>query len=459
MAAEIERKFLLAQLPAELDRSPAAEIEQGYLAIAPDAEVRVRRRGESFSLTLKRGGGEEREEVEVELDRRRFQPLWEACAGSRLAKRRHLVTLGDGVTAEVDIYFGSLAGLRVAEVEFPSRQAAAAFRPPDWFGREVTGDRRYANQTLAIDGMPTEVSGGENGRKYALKKGEALAAGMTRVAAGRAEKALKRLRGAASGEADKAEAVHGARKDMKKLRTVLRLLRGHLPKKVYEEENERYREAARSLAGSRDAEVKVETLERLGEQADDLPKEAVETWRQLLVSDREVAVNSDETGIAAAVGTVEAGCAAMERWELDEDGWKTIDAGLTRVYRRGRRRLREVEKDPSEANLHRWRKRAKDLRYALELLEATWSGPLEASAEEAHRLTDLLGDHHDLAVLREDLHERRLGEEQTRGLEAAIDAQQERLAVDAADLGRRLYAERPKDFSRRLRRYWRAWHG
>jgi CYTH domain-containing protein/CHAD domain-containing protein len=458
VAAEIERKFLLAQLPTELDESPAVDIEQGYLATAPDAEVRVRRRGETFSFTLKRGSGEEREEVEVGIDRRQFQKLWEACGG-RLAKRRHLVALGDGLTAEVDIYFGSLAGLRVVEVEFPSREAATDFQPPDWFGREVTGENRYANQALAFGGIPSNVSGDGDSRTYALQEGEPLGAGMTRIARGRAEKALERLGRASAGETDKGEAVHGARKDMKKLRTVLRLLRGPLPKKVRRAENKRYREAGRSLAASRDAEVKVETLERLSKQTDELPEEAVETWRQLLASDREAAVNTDAAAIAAAVTTIEAGRASIERWELDERGWKTIDAGLTRVYRRGRRTGKKAEADPSEANVHEWRKRVKDLRYALELLEDAWSGPLRASADEAHRLTDLLGDHHDLAMLREDLHERRLGEEETRRLEAAIDARQEQLAVDAVELGRRLYAERPKDFSRRLRRYWGAWRG
>jgi hypothetical protein len=102
-------------------------------------------------------------------------------------------------------------------------------------------------------------------------------------------------------------------------------------------------------------------------------------------------------------------------------------------------------------------KRGKDLWYELRLLSDAWRGPLESTAEEAHRLTELLGDHHDLALLRADLHERRLGEEETRVLEAAIDARQERLATDAFELGRRLYAEKPKAFNRRLRCYWKAW--
>lgn len=461
MPSEIERKFLLEQLPAELEESPAADIEQGYLAVAKSAEVRVRRHGEGFSLTLKRGAGEEREEIEIELERRQFEALWGATEGRRLTKRRYLVSLGDRVSAEVDVYFGALAGLRVAEVEFPSREAAASFQPPDWFGREVTGDRRYANQALAIGGIPSRVSGTDRSRAYALKEDEPFDDGLRRIAAGRAENALERLRGIAAGQITAAEAVHGARKDMKKLRTLLRLLREELPKKVYRQEAERYREAARKLSGSRDAEVKLATLDALAERAD-LPAEATGTWRRILDSDREAATGTvrGQEAMAEATALIEAGREGIERWRLEKDPWKAVGNSFTRLYRRGREGMRAAEADSGDdESFHEWRKRAKDLRYGLELLSGAWNGPLEATAAEADRLSELLGDHHDLAVLREDLRQRRLGEEETRRLEAAIEERQGELAAAAFDLGHRLYAERSKDLGRRLGRYWRAWRG
>lgn len=456
MAAEIERKFLLDELPEGIERNPSAEIEQAYLAVSPEAEVRVRRREGTCTLTVKKGVGEEREEVEVEIDPARFESLWRACGDRRLAKRRHLVSLGD-LTAEIDVYRGPLAGLRVAEVEFPSREAARSFQPPSWFGREVTGDDRYANQSLAIAGIPTAVADDMPTRSYSLKGDEPFAEGMRRIAAGRADKAVERLQ-APSGEAGLADAVHGARKDMKKLRTVLRLLRDALPKEVREEETDRYRQAARALAATRDSEVKLRTLESLAEGVGELPAGAVDSWRRILDRGRETAANLGKANLDEAAAAIEAGRAGIESWRLERGEPKAVD-GLTRIYRRGRRAMRDAEADPSEPNLHQWRKRAKDLRYGLELFAAAWSGPLEATAEEAHRLTDLLGDHHDLAMLREDLGERRLGDEETRALAAAIGARQERLAADALDLGRRLYAERPKDFRRRFRRYWKAWRG
>jgi CHAD domain-containing protein len=245
---------------------------------------------------------------------------------------------------------------------------------------------------------------------------------------------------------------------MKKLRTVLRLLRDELGGKVYRRENARFRDAARALSGTRDAEVKLETLESLAEHGDGLPAEAFEAWGKILARDREAAINAarDEPAVAAAISSIDEGLAAIEGWGLEGDSWAMIDSALTRTYRRGRLTMKAAEKGGGEAEFHEWRKRAKDLWYELRLFSAAWPGPLEATAEEAHKLSDLLGDHHDLAVLREDLRERNLGEGETAALEAAIGRCQEELAAEAFPLGRRLYAERPRDFSRRMRRYWGA---
>lgn len=457
MAAEIERKFLLEELPAELDQRESVAIEQGYLAVAGAVEVRLRRAGEARTLTVKRGAGERREETEIELGEEQFAPLWEACA-NRLAKRRHRVPLGDGLTAEVDVYAGALSGLAVAEVEFPDDATARGFRPPPWFGRELTGDRRFANQSLAIGGMPSGVAS-DRDRSYGLKRDEEPAAGLERAAAGRAESALARLRAVESGEADTAKAIHGARKDMKKLRTVLRLVRRQLPKKTYAEQNRLFRDAARALSATRDAEVKLGTLEELDARIDGLPGEAVASWRLILETDREAAAGAarEEPAMGEAMARIEAGLEGVEAWPLAGDSWKLVGDGLRRAYRRGRKAMRAAEADPSEARFHEWRKRAKDLWYGLRLVEGAWPRTLEATAEEAHDLSDLLGDHHDLAVLRADLHQRRLGAEETAALEAAIELRQAELAEAAFELGRRLYAERPREFTRRLHRYWEAW--
>jgi adenylate cyclase len=149
---EVERKFLVHEAP-RLDDAPAEEIDQGYLAIGSDGEVRLRRKGRRLLLTAKRGGGIAREEAEVELDRDAFDRLWPLTEGRRLHKRRHVAPLGE-LEIEIDVYAGDLDGLVTAEIEFGSEDEARAFEPPQWLAEDVTGDPRYLNETLATQGVP-----------------------------------------------------------------------------------------------------------------------------------------------------------------------------------------------------------------------------------------------------------------------------------------------------------------
>jgi adenylate cyclase len=149
---EVERKFLVPETP-DLSGTDSDEIEQGYLAIGSDGEVRLRRKGGRLLLTAKRGSGISRDEAEVELDREPFELLWPLTEGRRLHKRRHVIPHGD-LRIEVDVYEGELEGLVVADIEFSSEDEARAFQPPDWIGEEVTGDERYLNETLATRGPP-----------------------------------------------------------------------------------------------------------------------------------------------------------------------------------------------------------------------------------------------------------------------------------------------------------------
>jgi adenylate cyclase len=150
---EVERKFLVSE-PPNLDDADSEEIDQGYLAIGEDGEVRLRRKGERLLLTAKRGAGLSREESEVELDGEAFDRLWPLTEGRRLHKRRHVLP-HEGLEIEVDVYAGELDGLVIAEIEFGSEEEARAFEPPDWLGEDVTGDSRYLNETLATEGAPS----------------------------------------------------------------------------------------------------------------------------------------------------------------------------------------------------------------------------------------------------------------------------------------------------------------
>ncbi len=133
-------------------------MRQGYLAEEGDVSVRLRLAAGEARLTVKAGGGLQRVELELPIDRFVAEKLWPSTDGRRVAKRRYRLALDDaghpGLVAEVDFYDGPLDGLCTVEVEFASVSDAERFRPPAWFGREVTGDAAWTNASLARHGRP-----------------------------------------------------------------------------------------------------------------------------------------------------------------------------------------------------------------------------------------------------------------------------------------------------------------
>jgi CYTH domain-containing protein len=144
---EVERKFLVGELPAGIEDAPRRRIAQGYL-VTGDVEVRLRRSDKRTLLTIKAGSGLARAEEEIEIEAERFDRLWPLTEGRRVEKVRHLLSDG-GRTIELDRFSGAREGLVLAEVEFPGRAEAEAWTPPGWLGQEVTGDPAYANARLA----------------------------------------------------------------------------------------------------------------------------------------------------------------------------------------------------------------------------------------------------------------------------------------------------------------------
>ena len=146
---EIERKFLIKRLPMEILQSRHFRIAQGYLANEPGGRhVRLRKKSNTMSLTFKVGRGSTREEREIRLSQKQFATLWPATSGRRLHKTRYEIPWKK-LKIEIDFYHGRNHGLMVAEVEFPNQASRRKFKPPRWFGREVTGEKRYSNVRLA----------------------------------------------------------------------------------------------------------------------------------------------------------------------------------------------------------------------------------------------------------------------------------------------------------------------
>lgn len=144
---EIERKYLIDQLPADLASYPCKVIEQGYLCTEP--VVRIRRSNDKYTLTYKGSGLMVREEYNLPLTAEAFAHLKNKIDGRLITKRRYLIPLADKYTIELDVFEGDLAPLKLAEVEFETEEEANSFIPPEWFGEDVTFSTEYHNSTLS----------------------------------------------------------------------------------------------------------------------------------------------------------------------------------------------------------------------------------------------------------------------------------------------------------------------
>ena len=151
---EIERKFLIRSLPPSLSECRCARIEQGYLDFGdedePERRIRKLTEGDntSYFYTEKGKGDLCREEEEYEIPEYSYRNLRELVISAMLEKTRYYLPIC-GLTAEIDVYGGSLEGLTVAEVEFSSLEEAESFTPPEFFGEEITYDKKYRNKNLA----------------------------------------------------------------------------------------------------------------------------------------------------------------------------------------------------------------------------------------------------------------------------------------------------------------------
>lgn len=144
---EIERKYLVRALPAHLDSYPYHTIEQAYLCTEP--VIRIRRQDDSYYLTYKSKGMLSREEYNLPLTKEAFDHLLPKADGTIITKRRYVIPLENGLSAELDLFDGSFQGMVLVEVEFPDEAASRAFTPPSWFAEEVTYRKEYHNSYLS----------------------------------------------------------------------------------------------------------------------------------------------------------------------------------------------------------------------------------------------------------------------------------------------------------------------
>jgi CHAD domain-containing protein len=292
---------------------------------------------------------------------------------------------------------------------------------------------------------------------FCFKRRESVPKGIRRLGRERIDDVIKCLK-----KPERAGAIHGARKDIKKVRAVLRLVRTKIRKKDYNRLINLLRKAAHELAPPRDAYVRTKTLRDLSRHYKDQLKPGALRHVQLelrLNYDDEMKRFAKEKGAKSVERARRRVAKEWDQLKVEGKGWKALRPGVNAAYTRGQEVFYLVLKDPSPENFHLWRKRAKDLWYQVTLLRRLWPEQMEAMAHELETLGEYLGDDHDLDMLRLDVEDKcaDANSREVETLKALIDERQRELRTAALALGSRFYAERPSAFCDRIAGYWRVW--
>jgi hypothetical protein len=289
---------------------------------------------------------------------------------------------------------------------------------------------------------------------YRFKLVEPFEEGCKRIAREQIERAQCQLKEAA----DPTIAVHETRKSLKRLRALLRLIKPSLGESAFREENAYLREIARILSSARDRHVLLETVAKL---------EAASARKGLGQSVRDVlnATNGEQSPIVEgaamkqAFGRLSEAKRRFARLHLAGHGFEIVGAGLEASYRKSRRAFHAAYLELTDEAFHEWRKGAQQHWRQMILLSRAWPGCLDARVSEARRLSQILGDDHDLALLVAFVHSEaaaRVGAERATMIEKLARQRQQELRSIAHPTGLRLFAEGAKALHRRMAAYWEA---
>ncbi len=295
---------------------------------------------------------------------------------------------------------------------------------------------------------------------FQIRKDESVTGGVRRIAHEQVAKAVREL-----GDPDlgQAKAVHQFRKRCKKLRGLVRLVRPGM-EATYARENASFRSAAAGLSELRDATVLIESYDLLMDAFAGEIRRRDFGWirRKLTLRHRKIAERGGPVKTEDLLAALRASLERVDSWEIESDGPEAMLAGDRKTYARGRKAMAAAFESREDEAFHEWRKRVKYHGYHTRLLRAAWPPLMKKMAGQLGTLGDLLGDDHDLAVLRATV----LEEEDTFGRATGlapflmlIEKRQTVLRDRAQLVGARLFAEKPKAHARRLRAWWQAGSG
>jgi len=277
-----------------------------------------------------------------------------------------------------------------------------------------------------------------------LHRHKPLVREIRRIARGQIDTACRAL----ESNEDPRRVVHEARKSLKKLRAILKLVAPEFGRRKYQAEKAVFQDAARLLAPLRDAEVRVETLDSLIKGAGLAPEDFAGVRGELdAATDRFAKASARPKH--RAVEILRLARAHILRWPLNQLQWKDLAQEIKRSYRKGRKALRAYQREPSPVAFHAWRKRVKELWYHLRITENYLPDSFAKAIIQCDAIGELAGNAHDLTVLHETLTARKAGAD-TALLLGEIDVRMPDLYRAAIDNGVRLYAEKPRDFAKRM---------
>ncbi|MCB7479722.1 CHAD domain-containing protein [Christiangramia sediminis] len=256
------------------------------------------------------------------------------------------------------------------------------------------------------------------------------------------------------------EAIHDIRKRLKKLRALCRLVRDEMGEDNYKSINIYFRDLGKEISDFRDLTAHLETLEMLNERFGKyLYVNFFRTFSKQIEEEREQMENnlrSQNFFSEHLVKKLKKAKQELTSWPVESNNIDIILPSIERVYKRGQMALQKAYETPEKENFHEWRKRVKYLWYQTLLLQDTWPNFFDTLEAEIHELADLLGNDHDLMVLKEKIlaGDFSLKEETHRELMIAIiNEYSNSLRSNAKTRGELIYAESPKDFKKRIGKY------
>ena len=295
---------------------------------------------------------------------------------------------------------------------------------------------------------------------YRFKTKESVAENVRRIVREEIDSAVSLLNQPDGRKRD--EAVHGARKSIKKIRGLLRLLKPELGK-TFRRENVHLRDTGRQLSVLRDAAALLETITRIQEQhGAALDRRVLMGVRKGLRDEKQQLEEQFERSktIAQAASALRSLAKRLHRWPLKDNGFKAIAPGLRGTYQAGRQALRKAKKKQDAESYHSLRKRVKDHWYHVRLLEGVWTRVMQAHEASLKDLETWLGEDHNVDVLRQKLtanQERFGGEENVRIFLAVTGEYQKDLQEKSRSLAERVYSEKPRHFVNDIAALWHEW--